>query len=151
MWTDRRGDRQTAAAETGRHYRGERKTGRATLVEVGGREGGSLTDAKRRTGRQADRQLRRSTGSHTVRLRYPGNGQPISHSQTAEFSSVNLYCPRGIIRKGKQANALGRETERTHRTVRTDRQTDTHEVQRLNALLDTQHTLILLHATLVLS
>lgn len=144
MWRQKR-DRQTdsRSTETEGHLRGKRKTRKATPRRwSGGREADSLTDSKRRTGRQADRQLRRSTGSHTVRPRYPGNGQLISHLQTTEFSSVNLYCPQGIIRKGKQADTWA---ERWRGQTGHQGETDGHVgVQWLNALLNTRHTLILL-------
>ncbi len=140
---DRQTQRQTGSGrdrETLTELKENRQSDTQTMGAMGGRQTVWQTQrdgqAGRQAGRRTDRQLRRSTGSYTVRPRYHSNGQPISHSRTAEFSSVNLYCPQGIIRKGKQAVTWA-ESQRGQ----TDRLA---EVQWLNALLDTQHTLLLL-------
>lgn len=101
-WENRHNDSQTARRGVGRRD--------------------CLTDSRRRTGGQADRQLRRSTGSHTVRLRYPGNEQLISHSQITEFSSI-FIVPGGQLGRANgqtlgQGDRRGRQDGRGRQTSR---------------------------------
>lgn len=108
-----------------------------------------LTDSRRRTGGRADRQLRRSTGSHTVRLCYPGNEQLISHSQITEFSSI-FIVPGGQLGRAN-GQTLGQGDRRGRQDGR-DRQTSRETVAQRTAGHST-HTpaAAMLHATLVLS
>lgn len=94
------------------------------------------TRGEGRTDGRADRQLRRSTGSHTVRLRYPGNEQLISHSQITEFSSI-FIVPGGQLGRAN-GQTLGQGDRRGDGTAGTDKQA---ERRWLNALLDSQHTI----------
>lgn len=84
-------------------------------------------------------------------LHYPGNRQAISHSQTDEFSSVNLFRPQGIIRKGGKRQTHGQKDRRTGGQGQADGHT---KVQGLNTaaghLTHTPLAVRALHVTLVL-
>lgn len=134
MWTDRQAGGRDGKTLTGRWE--NRHDDSQTMESWGGEWGGGTdwqTRGEGRTDGRADRQPRRSTGSHTVRLRYPGNEQLISHSQITEFSSI-------FIVPGGQLGRANGETDGGDRTAGTDKQA---ERRWLNALLDGQHTILL--------
>lgn len=109
------------------------------------REAGSLTESKRRTGWQAD-----SCEGRQVCIQWHGITQATDNRSVIHRrqSSVNLYCPQGIIRKGEAGRHMGRETDRR---ARTDGQTHKGTVAQCTAGRST-HTppaVIMLHAALV--
>lgn len=115
------------------------------------------TRGEGRTDGRADRQLRRLTGSHTVRLRYPGNEQLISHSQITEFSSI-FIVPGGQLGRAngqtlgqgdRRGDGTGRQTGRQDSR---DRQTSRETVAQRTAGQSTHNPAAAMpHATLVLS
>lgn len=108
-----------------------------------------MTDSRRRTDGRADRQLRRSTGSHTVRLRYPGNEQLISHSQITEFSSIFIVPGGQLGRANGQTHGQG---DRGGRQDGRDRQTSRETVAQRTAGHSTHNPAAAMpHDTLVLS
>lgn len=146
-------DRQTGSRDrktlTGRWE--NRHNDSQTMESWGGAAGlfDRLEKKDGRAGGRADRQLRRSTGSHTVRLCYPGNEQLISHSQITEFNSI-FIVPGGQLGRAN-GQTLGQGDRRGRQDGR-DRQTSRETVAQRTAGLST-HTpaAAMLHATLVLS
>lgn len=150
MWTDRQAGSRDGKTLTGRWE--NRHDDSQTMESWGGGWGGGTdwqTRGEGRTDGRADRQLRRSTGSHTVRLRYPGNEQLISHSQITEFSSI-FIVPGGQLGRAN-GQTLGQGDRRGRQDGR-DRQTSRETVAQRTAGHSTHNPAAAMpHATLVLS